>query len=106
MTKRPFTYEERKIIEQSIQMGFNNGKIADVLNRRTGTISAEVLRNGGYKNYCAQKAHFRKANELTKKCEKSIECDATEFLKHLCSASEHLVKALIFISESYASAQK
>lgn len=55
--KKSFTLEERKIIEECLEKGMNNGQIARILGRNSTSIYSEIDHHGGARAYNAIDAH-------------------------------------------------
>jgi IS30 family transposase len=60
------TFEERKIIEDSLKNGVSFRGIGYLINRAKGVVSDEVARNGGRANYTAEKAQARREEILAR----------------------------------------
>jgi len=55
----PINFEERKVIEELLQLDYSGSQIAYEINRHKNSINFEIRRNGGRKNYKAEIAQQR-----------------------------------------------
>lgn len=64
--RKRLTLENRKLIEEHLKNGVRPNSIAELLGFCSSTISREVNKNGGVRNYSAEKAHQTYLNLLTR----------------------------------------
>jgi len=67
----PYTFEERKIIERLLKSGATGKHAAKKLGRSTNGINTEIRKNGGWKEYNAERAQKR-AEEMRRDANKKI----------------------------------
>lgn len=61
---KPFTLEERQLIEDLLKQGFSQAKIARKIGRPQSTLSYELRMGGGYKSYNAEKANSNRTTQF------------------------------------------